>query len=161
VQRVLITGMSGTGKTALCRELAARGYSAVDTDDDWPQWVTLAEDSEPEEPPDWIWREDLMQQLLASDDTDLLFVSGCRTNQARFYPQFDHIVLLTAPARVIEERLLSRTNNHYGKHPEELAQVLRFLETVEPQLRRSASLIVSTDAPLQQVVETVLQRVLR
>ena len=32
MKRVLITGMSGAGKTSLLDELAARGYQAVDTD---------------------------------------------------------------------------------------------------------------------------------
>jgi predicted ATPase len=32
VKRVLVTGMSGTGKSSLLDELAARGYRTVDTD---------------------------------------------------------------------------------------------------------------------------------
>lgn len=32
VKRVPITGMSGTGKSSLLHELAARGYRTVDTD---------------------------------------------------------------------------------------------------------------------------------
>ncbi len=35
VKRVLVTGMSGTGKSNVVRELVARGYRAVDTDDRW------------------------------------------------------------------------------------------------------------------------------
>ena len=35
VKRVLLTGMSGAGKSSVVRELVARGYKAVDTDDGW------------------------------------------------------------------------------------------------------------------------------
>ena len=33
MKRVLLTGMSGTGKSSVVRELVARGYKAVDTED--------------------------------------------------------------------------------------------------------------------------------
>ena len=35
MKRVLLTGMSGTGKSSVIRELAALGYKAIDTDDGW------------------------------------------------------------------------------------------------------------------------------
>lgn len=42
VKRVLFTGMSGTGKSPLIGEFAARGYKAVDVDaDTWSEWVEL------------------------------------------------------------------------------------------------------------------------
>ena len=34
VKRILLTGMSGTGKSKVIGELAARGYKAVDADCD-------------------------------------------------------------------------------------------------------------------------------
>lgn len=75
----------------------------------------------------------------------------------RFYPQFDAIVLLSAPASVLIERLATRTNNPYGKHPDELAEVLRYLETVEPLLRRRATHEIDTSAPFEEVLATVLR----
>jgi shikimate kinase len=77
----------------------------------------------------------------------------------KFYPQFDHIILLSAPAAVIVERLASRTNNPYGKHPDEAARMLSLLETVEPLLRNRAEHEVDTSAPLDQVVVTILRLV--
>jgi shikimate kinase len=97
--------------------------------------------------------------VLSTDEAEVLFVSGCSPNQGKFYPQFDHIVLLTAPAAVIVERLANRTTNPYGKHPDEVARVLYLQQTVEPLLRRGAGLEVDTSAPLDQVVATVLQLV--
>src|ERR1700691_2617714 len=35
VKRVLLTGMSGTGKSSVIRALAALGYKAIDTDEGW------------------------------------------------------------------------------------------------------------------------------
>lgn len=156
--------MSGTGKSTVIRALAARGFKAIDTDtDEWSEWADIVVETDASattEEPDWIWREDRIRQLLSTDDADALFISGCKTNQRTFYPQFDHIVLLSAPTPLIIERLATRTTNPYGKHPDELAQVLHYLQSVEPLLRRGATLEVDTSPPIDQVVETILRQVL-
>jgi len=151
--------MSGSGKSTLVRALAARGYRAIDTDsDEWSEWAVDrgAAPGGEDGGADWIWREDRLRRLLATADAAPLFVAGCKSNQGRFYPQFDHVVLLSAPTPVLLERLATRTTNPYGKRPDELARILRHIETVEPLLRRSATLEVDTSAPLEQVVETLL-----
>jgi shikimate kinase len=157
--------MSGTGKSSLIRLLAKRGYKAVDLDSDqWSEWVPLSGDESPLpadpstvwETHDWVWREDRVQELLSADDTDILFISGTAANQGRFLRQIDHIILLTAPPATLAERLTTRTNNPYGKHPVELARVLEQVRTVEPLLRRAATAEVETTAPLDEVLRIVL-----
>src|SRR5262245_40282788 len=163
MKRVLLTGMSGTGKSTVIGELAAHGYKAVDADcDEFSEWVEVRGDSEAAGSPveadrDWVWRADRIQALLSTEDVDVLFLSGCASNMGKFLPQFDHIILLSAPAGVTVERLGTRTNNAYGKRPDEVARVLSLKETVEPLLRRAAGHEIDTDAPLDEVVTTVLR----
>jgi len=165
MKRILLTGMSGTGKSTVIRELAARGYKAVDADgDEFSQWVVdegsvVAEVTPVDGNKDWVWREDRIQDLLSTEDTDVLFVSGCAENMPKFFPQFDLIVLLSAPASVIVQRLRTRTTNQYGKRPEEVARVLSLVKSVEPRLRRAARYKIDTSAPLEEVVVTLLQLV--
>lgn len=143
--------MSGTGKSSLLGELAARGHRTVDTDyGDYHATV----DGE------WLWREDRIDALLSEEGSGLLFVQGTTRNQVKFYPRFDHIVLLSAPAEILVERLAGRTNNPYGKDPTELAETLEYLETVEPLLREAATLEVVTTVPVTQVADIVLAHVL-
>ena len=150
MKRVLLTGMSGTGKSSVVEELVARGYKAVDTDDGFC-------DVQPDGRQ--LWREDAIRQLLATEDADVLFVAGCEQNQGTFHPQFDHIVLLSAPLETMVERLQTRTNNPYGKAPLELSRFLEDIATVEPLLRRAADHEVRTTAPLDDVVAAILRLV--
>jgi shikimate kinase len=147
VTRVLITGMSGVGKSSLLAELARRGYRTVDTDyGDYHETV----DGER------LWREGRIVALLAEDGPGPLFVQGTTRNQVVFYPLFDHVVLLSAPAEVLVERLTTRTTNPYGKDPAQVEETLGYLETVEPLLREAATLEVVTTVPVAQVADIVL-----
>jgi dephospho-CoA kinase len=156
MKRVLVTGMSGTGKSSVLSELRERGFKTVDTDyGGWSEQVDIpASDGPPAK--EWLWREDRVARLLATEDSDVLFVSGAVRNQTKFYARFDHVVLLTAPVSVITERLAVRTNNPFGKDPAELAEVLLLKQTVEPALRRGANLEIDTSIPLDEVVEKII-----
>jgi|ERR1700722_8084125 dephospho-CoA kinase len=147
--KVLVTGMSGTGKSTALQALGQRGHHVVDTDtDQWSYWVSSADGS-----PDWIWREGAIGALLASHQHGHLFVAGCKTNQGRFYGQFDHIALLSAPAEVLLARISARDSNPYGKQPEERALILQYLAEVEPRLRATATIEIDASAPISRVVQ--------
>jgi adenylate kinase family enzyme len=155
MKRVLVTGMSGAGKSSLLHELAGRGYQAVDTDYGG-YFETVSGER--------LWREDRISELLSGAPDDLpgvLFVQGTTRNQVHFYSRFDHIVLLSAPPGVLAARLAGRTTNSYGKNPAELAETLHNQQTVEPLLRASATLEVVTTVPVAQVADIVLAHVLR
>lgn len=149
-RRFLLTGMSGTGKSSVIQRLQALGYRAIDFDE--PGW------SEYDPAGEWIWREDKVTELFSTvRDDEVLFVSGCAINQGKFYPQLEKIILLSAPAQVIVERLRTRTNNPFGKRPEELAATLENLATVEPLLREGAHHEITTTLPLEEVVDAVVK----
>ena len=117
---VLVTGMSGTGKSSALAELARRGHAVVDTDDDgWSAWVEGPDGRER------LWREDRIVELLATEHDGVLYLSGCVRNQMRFGDRFAAIVLLSAPASTILERIAERSTNSFGRTPEERARARR------------------------------------
>jgi hypothetical protein len=144
--RVLITRVSGAGKSALVHELRRRGLWAFDADEDGF--------SEPRADGRWGWRAERVDALLDEPGDGHLFFAGCSEEQATL--PFDYRVLLTAPVEVLLERLRTRTGNRYGQSPAEEAQVLGDLAEVEPLLRRAADLVLETTEPPERLADVLL-----
>lgn len=93
-----------------------------------------------------------MSNLHRSHVGESLFVAGCKANQGRFYAEFDHVVLLSAPVDLLFTRTAERTDNPYGKTSAEREMIFRYVEEVEPLLRASATIEIDASAPLEVVV---------
>lgn len=139
--------MSGVGKSTIAERLSELGYKAIDIDYGF---------SVVDERGGQRWDVDRVRELLATEDVDVLFVVGSDDSQVLFYGDFDDIVLLSTPRDVMVERLASRTNNPFGKSPDELAKVLADLERYEPMMRRSATHEIDTSKPFDRVIEEIL-----
>ena len=97
-----------------------------------------------------------MAGLLAEDGERTLFVSGCMSNQGKFYDRFDAVVLLSAPADVLLGRIEQRTTNDYGKTPRERDLILHHLETVEPLLRATSTHEIDANRPVAEVIDELV-----
>jgi dephospho-CoA kinase len=158
-KRILITGMSGTGKSSVIARLAEPGYVAIDADAPGFSAEVPAPKGEltgigPDR--DWVWQEDVIRTVLDRPDP-VIFLAGCSPNQGAFYPALTHVILLTASPALITERLVTRANNPFGKGPAELARALALQAEIEPLLCRSATHIIDTNLGLDEVVEEVLR----
>ena len=139
--RVLLTGMSGAGKSTVLAAVADRGYPTVDTDyDGW-------------ELPGALWDVPRMSALLSEHDT--IAVSGTAQNQGRFYDRFEHVIYLRVPLEVLLDRVRTRTNNPYGKTVDEQNDIIRYVAEVEPLIRRSATLELDGQLPIPALAARV------
>jgi dephospho-CoA kinase len=146
MRKILVTGMSGTGKSSALVELRKLGFQVVDTDEPgWTEWS--------DREGGYVWREDRLAKLLTREQGPPLYVSGTVSNQGKFYGRFDAVVLLSAPAEVLLSRIDNRTTNPYGKAPEERELILRHLAEVEPLLRKTCTHEIDGAQPLSVVVE--------
>jgi thymidylate kinase len=149
MRTILVTGMSGTGKSTALAELRRRGYETVDTDEAGLSGWSDAHDG-------YVWDERGIETLLGRERCTTLYLSGTVSNQGRFYPRFDAVVLLSAPADVLLARIEARTTNDYGKRARERELILRDVAEVEPLLRATCTHEIDASRPIGEVVAELL-----
>lgn len=148
--RVLITGMSATGKSTVLRELTSRGWTTVDLDDGY---VRPLPDGRQQ------WDEALVDELLTREVEGCLAVAGCEDNMGRFLPRFDLVVLLSVPVDVLVSRVHTREGNDFGRRPGELERILADQREIEPLLRRIADLEIVTTMTVVEVADRIVAEV--
>lgn len=107
VRNYLVEGVSGTGKTSVCRELNRRGYHAINGDRD------LAYQGDPEtgEAIDsathehHIWDVSRVQALVADQHEPVTFFCGGSRNFLRFIDLFDEVFVLDVDLDTLHRRL--------------------------------------------------------
>lgn len=135
---IFITGLSGVGKSTVLQQLKEEGYNIIDTDNGYVKEINNGEMTER------VWDEEKIEQVLEKYKESHLFISGCYSNQGKFYPYFDHVVLLKAELKVMIDRINNRASNVYGKSPEERAEIMDSYENILPLLEKSCSTIIDT-----------------
>ena len=131
---VLITGLSGVGKSTVLKQLEKEGYHVVDTD---YGYTTEAKRGGMDET---IWDTVKVSNLLSRHKKGShLFISGCYSNQGEFYHHFHHIVLMAAELDVMFSRINGRTTHDFGKNPKDRQRIMEDYKNVLPLLRKRAT----------------------
>jgi hypothetical protein len=139
----LVEGLSGAGKSSVYEELIRSAYKAISTDRAWKR----RDDSS-------MWDEQKALGELERPEPDVLFVCGSSRNRARFLPYFTKVFNLRIDDDTMLRRLHERTNNDYGKQPDELELMLTLNRSGE---KLAGAIDVDATQPLRQVVDDVLR----
>jgi len=146
----LVEGLSGTGKSSVYEELIRRGYKAISTDRAWK----LPADATADVPRASIWDQQRAVNELESPEPDVLFVCGSSRNRDRFLPYFTKVFNLRVDDNTMRRRLRERTNNDFGKQPEEVEIALKLNRSDE---KPAGAIDVDATRPLDQVVDELLR----
>lgn len=157
VRNYLVEGVSGSGKTAVCRELARRGLHAINGDRD------LAYQGDPEtgEPVDdgghehHLWDVDRVRALVADHDEGVTFFCGGSRNFSAFIDLFDETFVLEVDLDTLLRRLDQRPEDEWGSQPSERDLVLRLHRTREDVPRNG--IVIDASRPLTDVVDEILR----
>lgn len=154
-KHIYLTGMSGTGKSSIIENLQRRNYKAIDTD--YNNWKIFSESDN-----DWLLDEQKLFDILESTKSRPLIISGCCSNQVKFYKYFDHIVLLTASVETILRRVSDRENNKYGKNIEEQNEIIWNFNNIQPLLKEKADIEYDTEKlSIEQITDALIELIIK
>jgi broad-specificity NMP kinase len=110
VRNYLVEGVSGTGKTSVCKELQRRGYQAINGDNE------LAYQGDPEtgKPTDsvshehHIWHVGKVKAIVANQDEAVTFFCGGSRNFSKFIDLFDGVLVLEVDLDTLNRRIDQR-----------------------------------------------------
>ncbi len=159
MRNYLIEGVSGTGKTSVCKELRRRGFQAINGDTD------LAYQGDPEtgeptgEPPShWhhIWDVDRVRALVADHQEPLTFLCGGSRNFSKFQDLFDAVFVLEIDLDTLNRRLDQRPDDEFGAEQSERDLIVRLHRTKEDTPKNGIP--IDASAPLAHVVDEIVRQ---
>lgn len=158
MRNYLIEGVSGTGKSSVCRELRRRGYHAIDGDRD------LAYQGDPKtgNPRDGcthehhIWPVDRVRVLVANQDEAVTFFCGGSRNFSRFVDLFDGVFVLDVDLETLNRRLEKRPEDEWGGLQAERELIARFLRTKEDIPKNGV--VIDATATIARVVDEIVRQ---
>jgi gluconate kinase len=157
MRNYLIEGVSGTGKTSVCKELRRRGYHAINGDNE------LAYQGDPGtgKPTDGrthehhIWHVDKVKAIVANQDESVTFFCGGSRNFSKFIDLFDGVFVLEVDLDTLNRRLDERPDEWGGK-PGERELIVRLHQTKEDTPK--SGIIIDATAPVARVVDEILRQ---
>lgn len=169
---VYVTGISGSGKSAVLQELRRRGHQAVGVDEDgYGRWLDRRTgeerpypvDSKTLDPHEWYADHDWVLDVnkiaelkkYADRDATLVFLCGVAAGDAEAWEYFDVVCALVIDEATIRARIDLRDDS-FGKRPHELDQVLAWNVGYADTYQGFGAVLVDATKPLPVVVDAVI-----
>jgi len=164
-----ITGISGSGKTTVGRELVRRGEVALDSKIQ-PGLFRFADEhnvAAPDYRPQdqqrqarykWRLNKEMFDELLQEHkESSRVFLCGGADDLIQYWPMGKKIFLLTVDSQTLLQRLTSEDrDNQFGKDEKTQALLLERLERKQSRLAELGALEIDACQPLDSVVTTIL-----
>jgi len=166
---ILITGVAGSGKSTMCRELKRRGYAAYDIENMVGLFTFVdkstgraaqgysAEDPEWFERHSWTCNKEKLRSLILSSNQHPAFCCGIAANLDDLLPLFDKVFLLRVEPTTLRRRLSGRGPGDFGRAPAIQDWLLGWKDRWEESMRRAGAVVINADCIIGEVVDEVVR----
>ncbi|MFA6397518.1 MAG: AAA family ATPase [Candidatus Paceibacterota bacterium] len=169
MKKFYITGISGTGKTAISLKLKQKGLNVIDLDDEniklchWKNKKTRKDSFSGYgtgldflNTNGWYCDIEKLKFLINSDDKNNFFVVGIAENQNEFLNLFDKIFLLQCDEAELFRRIDNRKDNDFGKNNSEKEYIKSFRKKFENDLINKKAIVINSNDLIDSIVDKII-----
>ncbi|HYF97051.1 MAG TPA: AAA family ATPase [Patescibacteria group bacterium] len=165
---VLVTGITGTGKSTVCKELIKLGYEAYDIESipglfamyDKHTGQLLKEDINDDleltKKGYWICDKEKLKDLIDKQNDDLAFYCGTGTHIYKVMDLFSQVILLQIPDKITRQRLSKRSAGEYGNRPEIQDWIMTWKNEAEEEILAKGAISIDATKVPQEVAKAII-----
>lgn len=168
-KKILITGVSGTGKSTVCKQLINLGYEAYDIENIEGMFemyykgtknIFLGHDnSKPEDikNAEWLCDEIKLKAFIEDQKSEIAFYCGIASNMDDILKFFDKVIVLQPDSNVLNLRLKNREGtNDIGNNQEGRDVVLGWKDWWEGEMLKKGAILVNANKTSEEVAKNIL-----
>ena len=163
---VLVTGVSGSGKTTVCKALQNLEYKAIDIEaigglydlvDEKSGEIVPGTRDDIKEGLDWNCNKAKLQNLVDTEPGELTFYCGGMSNTDEIWYVFDTVVVLTVSDDTTIHRLSARTTGEFGGKEQDRKWVLSWKHDIERDWLERGGIEVQAENSPPDVAKRVVE----
>jgi dephospho-CoA kinase len=168
MKKVFITGISGTGKTAIAEALKKKGVNAFDMDMyDLCCWMNKLDGKKVDyeakldkafiDSHIWVCDIELLKKMLDTENTVVML--GHPENTEEILPLFDKFILLQCNPETFLKRILERKDNDFGKDETAQQHLIGTYKKFESDMLKLGAQSLNVEASLDEVVNSIINKI--
>lgn len=170
-EAILITGISGVGKSTISKKLNEKGYKSYDMDDE-PDLFSMVykgtsqpvknhdnEDLEKVMEIDWNCDIEKLASIIENETVELSFYCGNASNINQILPLFSKMILLKAGPEIVRQRLTARTENDFGRTSEVQDWIMTWKDSWENEMKEKGAIVIDAHKNVDGFVEEIINKI--
>ena len=167
-KKILITGVSGTGKSTVCKHLINLGYEAYDIENIEGMFEMYHKgtknvfvdyaNSKPEniKNAEWLCNSTKLKALITSQKSDVAFYCGIASNMDDILKFFDKVIVLQPDSNTLNLRLKNREGtSDIGNNQEGRDVVLGWKDWWEGEMLKKGAILVNANKTPEEVAKNI------
>ncbi|MFA6502832.1 MAG: hypothetical protein WCT45_01070 [Candidatus Paceibacterota bacterium] len=168
---ILITGVSGAGKSSLNIKLNETGYTSYDMEE-IPGLFSMLDrrtgkpftdydhaDLAKVTSLDWVCDTEKLDALIKNETSPLAFYCGNASDMETILPFFDSVVLLKIGPEATRHRLTTRTSNEFGRTSHIQDWIMTWKDQWDEEMEKKGAVVIDAHQSLDQIAKEVVEKV--